>query len=212
MKWRICLSGAVCVALVVVALPGQSQVTTKDSTIRNEYAFVSAHYFAPKGATNAVVTVRFTPGSRAFSGSVNYAAHDGTAVANEDYTPINGTLNYSGVNYRTFNVPLVADPQGQPKTILLDLSPSPFDPDPLLSRSNAVLHINLPPPPNLRITPGPNGAVTVCWPDDGTDVVLEKMTPPETTWSYVSPPSFNGQGMCSVTDLPAGGKAFYRLY
>ena len=212
MKWRFYLVGLpVFGALMVATKPARAQVEPQDTTDPNEYAFVSGQYFAPQGATNAVITVRFMPGSRAWSGAVNFCARDGTAVSNVDYVLVSGTLSFSGgVAFRSFNVPLIPT-ASQPKTILLDLTPSPIDPDPIISRSNAVLHINLPPPPDIRISAGPNRTVILVWPDDGTDLVVEKKTPPETVWTFVSAATSTANGLSSVIDVPSGDQALYRL-
>ena len=212
MKWHSYLVGQpVFWALMVAANPGRGQVQPNDINNPNEYAFVSGHYFAPQGATNAVFTVRFPPGSRAWTGSVNFSARDGTAVSNVDYVSVSGTLSFAGgVAFRSFNVPLIPT-AGQPKTILLDLTPSPIDPEPIISRSHAVLHINLPPPPDIHIRAGPNRTMILSWPDDGTNLVVEKMTPPDTGWNFVSVATSIVNGLSSVTDVPSSDQAFYRL-
>jgi hypothetical protein len=184
----------------------------QETVVPNQFEFTSAHYFVSKGAINAVITVQLSPGSRSWSGSVNYATGDGTAFANRDYTPVSGRLTFSGVALHSFTVPLTAGPQDQPKTILLVLTPSPWDANALLLRSNAVLHINLPPPPNVAIDPGPNGTVVVSWPDDGTEPLLEKLhTSSGMTWDALAPVATNGNGRYCYTDVPSPGMALYRL-
>jgi hypothetical protein len=197
---------------ILLATPPNSaraQDVPKDTEIPNEFYFVSAQYCATQGATNAVVTVGFKPGNRSWSGSVNFGTRDGTAKANQDYTTVSGTLSFSGVSYRTFEVP-VSPNQSLPKTVMLDLSPSPYDPSAIITRSNAVLNVHFPPPPNLRIASGPNETVFLSWPDDGTEVILEKRSD-DASWSYVAPPSKDGSGTCSVVDVRSGDAAFYRL-
>jgi hypothetical protein len=100
----------------------------------------------------------------------------------------------------------------QPKTILLILIPSPSDPNAIITRSNAVLNINLPPPPNVAITPGPNGTVVVSWPDDGTEPILEKLqSSAGTNWGVLDPVPTDGNGRRCYTDVPSAGMALYRL-
>lgn len=211
MRTQLVFQGlAGCIVLAATQMPARAQSVPKDTDIPNEFFFVSAQYCATQGATNAVITVGFRPGNRGWSGSVNYATRDGTAMSNQDYTPVNGTLNFSGVSYLTFDVS-VSPGQSLPKTVMLDLSPSPNDPAAMITRSNAVLSVHFPPPPDLKIASGPNDTVSVSWPDDGTDLVLEKRVTPDTSWNYVSPPSKDGNGICSVIDVRSGDAAWYRL-
>src|SRR6185295_13928687 len=85
-----------CVSFVLLAVSAQGQITPKDTVIPDQFEFISAQYFVSSGATNAVIAVRFFPGGRSWSGSINYATRDGTAIANQDYAPVHGTLNFSG--------------------------------------------------------------------------------------------------------------------
>jgi hypothetical protein len=192
-----------CALLALTAISAVSQIP-------NQYYFVSATYFASQGTTNAAVTVRFVPGTRGWNGIVNYSTGGGTAVVNQDYAPVSGAMSFSGNSYGTFTVPVNCDSSNQDTTVSLLLSASPSDADAIISRSNAVLTINLPPPPNLRIMPGQNGTVIISWPDDGTDVFLEKQASPAENWSPLYGGSLNG-GVRSYTDVAIGGTTFYRL-
>jgi hypothetical protein len=201
-----------CTPLVLLVASAPGQITPRDTVIPNQFEFTSAQYFASNGATNAVITVRFVPGGRSWNGSVNFAARDGTGIANEDYAAVNGTLSFSGVPYRSFMVPLVGTSLGEPKTILLVLAPSPSDANAILTRSNAVLNICLPPPPDILIRRGANGTVVVSWPDDGTEPLLEKLQMPTgTNWGVLAPVPTDGNGRCSYTDLSSDVMALYRL-
>jgi hypothetical protein len=201
-----------CLSLTLLVASAQGQIAPRDTVIPNQFEFTSARYFVSNGATNAVITVRFFPGGRDWSGSVNYATRDGTAIANRDYTPVNSTLSFSGVAYRSFTVPLTGAPQEQPKTILVVLTPSSFDANAILTRSNAALNINLPSPPNVAISPGTNGTVIVSWPDDGTEPLLEKLqTSTGTNWDSIASVPADGNGRCEYTDVPSIGMALYRL-
>jgi hypothetical protein len=197
------------VLLVLAAISAVAQMTPSDSTTPNQYYFVSADYFSSQGTTNAVITVRFLPGSRMWSGSVNFSTSAGTAVANEDYIPVNGTLSFSGTSYGYIIVPVSCSTSNR-STVLLSLTPSPSDAEAMISRSNATLTINLPPPPDLKISPGPYGTVTVWWPHDGTDVFVEKLSPPGTNWITLFSGSINN-GIRSYTDVPSDAIGFYRL-
>jgi hypothetical protein len=201
-----------CLSLVLLAALAQGQITPKDTVIPDQFEFISAQYFVSSGATNAVIGVRFLPGGRSWSGSINYATRDGTAVANQNYTPVNGTLNFSGVPYQSFTVPLIGSPVDQPKTILLVLAPNPSDSNALITRGNAVLNINLPPPPNLAVRPGANGTVVISWSDDGTAPLLEKLdTSMAASWGTLGTMPVDGNGKCSYTDVSSTGMALYRL-
>ena len=209
---QVCFGLQVGVLLFLVAAFAAiaGQITPKDTTIPNQFNFTSVNYFTSRGATNAVIEVRFAPGSRSWSGSVNYCARDGTAISNQDYTAVSGSLSFSGNSYGSFTVPLTSAPSGERKTILLFLSPNPFDPNVIISSSNAVLNINLPPPPNLKIMPDQSGGVMIVWPDDNTDVFVEKRTPPATNWSAL-PATFANGGLRLCPDVSSESVAFYRL-
>jgi hypothetical protein len=208
------LLGAVkfCISFVLLAALAQGQITPRDTVIPNQFEFISARYFVSSGATNAVITVRFVPGGRSWSGSVNYATRNGTATANQNYAPVNGTLNFSGNVYQSFTVPLMGSPVDQPKTIFLVLAPNPSDSNALITRSNAVLNINLPPPPNLAIRPEANGTVVISWSDDGTEPLLEKLdTSIAASWGVLPTVPVDSNGKCSYTDVSSAGMALYRL-
>lgn len=201
----------VCLLLWASGVYARAQFNPQNTDIPNEFAFVSAHYFVSKDATNASITVRFSPGNRSWSGSVCYTTQNGSAVANQDYTPVSGTLHFSGDTYQSFSIPLKSNGTSETKTIHLQLTPSEFDPNAILSRSNADLSINLPPPPDLKISVSANGMVILSWPDDGTQPLLERWAPPATNWSALPPAYSDGNGLCWYGDSPPGPSAFYRL-
>lgn len=201
-----------CLSFVLLGASAHGQIRPRDTEVPNQFEFISAQYFASSGATNAVITVRFSPGNRSWNGSVNYATRNGTAVANQDYAPVNGTLNFSGTAYQSFTVPLTGSPGDPPKTIFLVLAPTPSDSGALITRSNAVLNINLPPPPNLTISPGANGTVVISWSDDGTAPLLEKReASTAASWSVLGTMPADGNGKCSYTDVSSAGTALFRL-
>jgi len=200
---------AACIFLLAInSASGQS-----DTTAPNQFWFTSDHYFTSTGATNAVITIQFSPGGRDYQGSVKYSTQNGTASATQDYTPTNGVLIFSGSSWSSITIPLTAVPGATTnKTILINLTTSSTDSNAIITRSNAVLQINCPPPPNLRIAPGPNGTMLVSWPDDGTDVFLETTdTPSSANWNALGSAPIDGNGVRCYTDVPVGGTAFYRL-
>jgi Calx-beta domain-containing protein len=198
--------------LVLFAMGARSQVAPKLITGPDQFEFISAAYFASQGVSNAIITVRFTPGDPSWNGSVNYSTTNGTAIPNKDYAPVSGTLYFSGVSYRSFSVPIASRSAGQPeKNLGLLLTPSPGDTGAVILRGSALLYINLPVPPKLDISAGPNGTVSISWLDDGTGPVLEKSTEPGTGWTVVSawPTSVNGR--MTVTEPAAVAMSLYRL-
>jgi hypothetical protein len=72
-----------CIPIILLVASAQGQITPKDTEVPNRFEFTSAQYFASRSATNAVITVRFSPGSRSWGGSVNYATQNGTAIADQ---------------------------------------------------------------------------------------------------------------------------------
>jgi len=72
-------------------------------------------------------------------------------------------------------------------------------------------NVHFPLPPNLRISRGANETITLSWPDDGTELMLEKQVPPNANWNFVALPSKDSTGTFSVIDVRSGDSAFYRL-
>lgn len=203
-----------CALYFLFAPSAPSQITPQDTTVPNEFQFSTAEYFVSEDATNAVITVQFSPGHRGYYGWVNYTVLDGTATANQDYTPVSGSLSFSGIPSRSFTVPIKMDSLAEEQeTIRLVLSPSPFDANVVITRSNATLNIiNVRPVPTLEIFAGTNGTLTISWHDDGTNPILEKSTAsPAAKWGIVTAARTTANGCCSVTEVPSGAMAIYRL-
>lgn len=215
MDRQCCFSGLrFCVLFLLFVTSVTSQITPQDTTVPNEFRFSSAEYFVSEDATNAVITVHFSPGHRGYYGWVNYTLQDGTATANQDYMPVSGSLAFSGVPSQSFTVPIIMDSLDEEReTIRLVLSPSPLDANAVITRSNATLNIiNVRPIPTLRIAGGANGTLTISWLDDGTNPVLEKsVASPAANWSVVTTAQTTVNGRCSVTETPSSGMALYRL-
>lgn len=79
---------------------------------------------ANESDTSVTITVALSRPAPAGGLSVDYAATSGTAIAGLDFTPVNGTLNFSsGAATRTFNIPLLQDFHAdEGVTIMLALS------------------------------------------------------------------------------------------
>jgi hypothetical protein len=203
---------AILSSALLFGLTSLGQVAPKLITGPDQFEFISGSYFASQGGTNAVITVRFTPGNPSWSGSVSYSTTSGTAITNQDYQPVSGTLYFSGVSYLAFNVPISPKSAGGEKTLGLVLSPSPADAGAQILRTNAMLYLNVLPPPNLEISAGPAGTILISWLDDGTGPVLEKSTELDGNWAAVGvwPSVVNGR--MTVTDAASAAMAFYRLH
>jgi hypothetical protein len=188
------------------------QVTPKLISGPDQFEFTSGAYFVSQGTTNALIMVRFTPGNPSWSGAVNYSTTNGTAIPNQDYSPVSGTLYFSGVTYLSFSVPLVPHPGDEKKNLGLVLSPSPVDASAHVLGGSAVLYLAVPPPPKLDISAGPSGTVSVSWLDDGTGPVLEKRTSVGTNWTVVGVWPTLANGRMTVSDSASTSMAFYRLH
>ena len=199
-------------SVLLFAPAANSQVTPKLITGPDQFEFISGAFFVSQGATNAMVTVRFTPGNPSWSGSVNYSTISGTAITNQDYKPVTGTLYFSGVSYLSFNVPISLKAAGGGKSVGLVLSPSTEDASARILRGSALLYIAVPPPPNLDISVGSAGTVSLSWLDDGTAPVLEKSTALEPNWTTVGALPTLVNGRMTIVDSASAGMAFYRLH
>jgi probable HAF family extracellular repeat protein len=118
-----------------VNLSGASGATISDNqgqgTITNDEAsstfqFSVENYVVGEAGTSATVTVTRSPAT-AGGATVHYATSNGSALANSDFTAINGTLTFpAGVATQTFNVSVVNDALDEPdETVSLALS-APF--------------------------------------------------------------------------------------
>ncbi len=192
----------------------QGQITRKDTSGPNVFEFSQGDYFVSRGATSALVSVRFSPGNRGYYGSVAYATEDGSAIAGQDYVPAGGDLFVSWAPETHFSVPLLTNPAGvDPRTIQLVLIQSSNDATAMITRGTAVLHINVPPPPPLEIHPLPGGALRIAWVDDLTSPVLQRgSAPPGTNWTVVNGlPYSDGNGRLYMDVEASEGLALYRL-
>lgn len=103
--------------------------------------FSASRYSVSEGNGAATITVRRV-GSKIGAASVDYATHNGSAVAGSDYTASSGTINFAaGDNSpKTFTVPIIDDTTAEPnETVNLTLS-NPIGTT-LGGRSTAVLVI-----------------------------------------------------------------------
>jgi hypothetical protein len=180
----------------------------------NSYQFTSPRYFASAGSTNVTAFVGFSA-CMGRNGYVDYRTADGTGIAYQDYTPKTGTLFFSSWSSPALPVDIQITPEqsgGMPKTIRLILSTNRYDQSAVGVPVEAVLLINLPPPPNLAISASASGTVMLTWPSDGTDILLEKAaTPSGTNWTAIASSSGFDGGPRIVIDEAPGSAGFYRL-
>lgn len=104
-------------------LPVNATLTIFDDDPRPTVQFESSGSNVTENAGPALITVTLSaPSGREVR--VDYATHDGTAAANEDYTPISGTLVFEpGTTHHTLEVPLIDDNRDEPaETVALSLS------------------------------------------------------------------------------------------
>lgn len=187
------------------------QPFAQDTTSRHTFAFTDDTFYVDEDATNAVVTVAFTPGDRSWTGWVNYSVSNGTATADADYTTVGGTLYFSGNGTPG---PLITIPINHDASVEGDETVRLFlwNTNAIITRSNATLVIrDKAPKPHLIISGG-NGAISLSWPSDFPDHVLEKSTQiinPD--WVAVSAPCFLSNGFWHVFDSFSGVPSFYRL-
>lgn len=105
------------------------------------FFFTKSDYYVMEDATNAWISVGLQPGSRSYSGSVNYATRSGgSATAPDDYTPVSGLLGISWPLVRSFAVPINSDNQVEgEETVLLTLSQAYSNS--IIQSGSATLHI-----------------------------------------------------------------------
>jgi len=204
-------SSLVLLAVLVTSLARAEEepVVAEDTTVPNEYTFSQAEYFVAENATNAVIEVHFSPGNRSYTGSVNFSATAGTAIAGEDFQPVSGTLNYAGLNVRTFTVPIYPDCKADGgKTVLLRLHGTSAD---RLIISNAVLRIQDGPcVPKLQ-TIRTNSKMRMSWRSEATGFVLEKALSTSGPWQAVNGTVALTNNTYVVEQEMNGIISFYRL-
>ncbi len=123
---------------------GESSLATVsilDNDVAGSVRFASTVYTVSETGGVATVTV-LRSGGKAGGVTVDYEAGGGTAVEDDDYTPVSGTLTFEANEAsKTFEIPLASDgvPDGN-KTVLLTLT-NPGGGARLLSPTNATLNI-----------------------------------------------------------------------
>ena len=134
--------------------------------------------------SNAIVTVMRSGDFRNIA-SVDYATHDGTAVAGEDYTPVGGRLVFQGgEGIKTISIAILAG---------------------TLSVSDEMFQVVL-------SNPGTNGGIILSWPAARTDCVLEKADNTiGSVWTAVGTAPLIVGDQCTYTELASESKYFFRL-
>lgn len=183
----------------------------QDTTSPNIFSFTDDTFYVDEDATNAVITVEFIPGDRSWTGWVNYSVSNGTAMADVDYTPVSGTLYFSGPGTPVpqITIPIHKDAlvEGD-ETIELFL----WNTNAIITRSNATLVVRDTATIPQLIISSANGAILLSWSSDFSNHVLEKSTQIiNPNWMEVFAPSSLSNGFYHVSDTCSGAPAFYRL-
>jgi hypothetical protein len=184
----------------------------QDTTSPNVFWFTSEIYTVEEDATNAIVTVEFSPGDRSWSGWVNYSVSNGTATAGQDYTSVSGTLFFSGPGTPVprITIPVYKDSLREgDETVQLFL----WNTNAIITRSTATLVIvDKNQNPRLEVSSGGNNSLVLSWPADFSDFALEKSDDLLTgSWIPVSSPKNISNGFCQVTESISNPPMFYRL-
>ncbi|MGH8525351.1 MAG: Calx-beta domain-containing protein [Gammaproteobacteria bacterium] len=198
--------------LGLAAASALGDVTQQDTVVPNRFEFTQAEYVVAEDASHAVIWVRFRPGHRGISGQVAYRTEDGTALADEDYAPVAGSLYFSGWANRSFNVPIVWDSLDESdQTVNLRLLPG-WKTEVGPQATATVRITNVRPPLKLALVAAADGTLTLSWPDDGVARLLEKCdTPFGGNWTVITNAPTSAAGRLSVTDVGSAGATFYRL-
>jgi len=174
----------------------------------NEYYFISDTYYATATPTNVMIAVGFSPGDPSWTGSCGYATGDGTAIAGQDYTPVSGSLWFSGPYWRYFAVPVERASSPEDKTVSLGLTGGSYS-----RRNHATLIIRGSPQPPLSISCRTNTNVRLSWPAAYTNYVAEcssSLSSGQAQWSRLDTPvQTNGQFV--VNYRPSQKNCFFRL-
>lgn len=107
----------------VVTMPPQAHAVGVNYAPLPRVHFTSSSYVAGEDAGTAVVNVILSATS-SDTIRVNYASHDGTATAGQDYTSVSGTLTFApGESQKAITVPLLDDAVDESdETLTLTLS------------------------------------------------------------------------------------------
>lgn len=183
--------------------------TIQDTTSPNVFWFSSSEYTVTETETYVLITVNWSPGSRGYSGWVDYTTADGSATSGADYVPAAGRLYFSSPASASFKITIHQDEavEGE-ETIQVFLA----NPQAIIPTSNAVVRISDPvPTPRIDFTRNQDQTICLSWPAQEYQFVLERSDAPTSGWQeVVAIQSANG-GVCQVTQPAIGTLGFYRL-
>ena len=201
-----------CAVLCCSALPLFADYSPQDIVVPNGYGFAMTTYYAEPAATNATIAVRWSRGGPSVCcGHVGFGTADGTAIADQDYTPVSGTLYFSSPAWSTFEVPLHPTFSAVDKTVWLLLTC--LEPRCGLFPAQATLIIRGT-RPKLSLRAVGDQIVRLSWPTAYTNYVVERTgdpAPDPANWTplEVTPDQINGD---FVLELPADqASGFFRL-
>jgi hypothetical protein len=184
----------------------RAQLTAQDTTSPDFFIFSENTYVAHPGATHVEVSVYFSPGNRGYSGWVDFATEDGTAMAGVHYQAVQGRLYFSGVNVQSFQVPILPHAHvGEPKTFQVLLS----NPDAQIGESSSAVRIECAPSLAFSLQ---GSHLLISWPGACRDYVLEQSerTDFASTRDVATPPTLV-DGRWQVEQPRSGSLVFYRL-
>lgn len=163
--------------------------------------------------SNAIVTVMRSGDFRNIA-SVDYATHDGTAVAGEDYTPVGGRLVFQGgEGIKTISIAILAGTLSVSDEMFQVVLSNPGT-SAIITRDTATVTIkDTPPaPPRILVRPNGNGGIILSWPAARTDCVLEKADNTiGSVWTAVGTAPLIVGDQCTYTELASESKYFFRL-
>jgi len=111
------LTSIVLALVALLALP-----VAEASAARAKFRPSATAYTVGEGDGNATITVRKTKGG---SGTITYSTSPGTATPDVDYTPVSGSLTFSGnETEKTFTIPILDDSVTEAnETVQINLKP-----------------------------------------------------------------------------------------
>jgi hypothetical protein len=177
--------------------------------------FSDPEFSATSDSRMATITVVRT-GEYRVPVSVQYSTADGTALADDDYTSVSGTLSIpAGMGTATFSVPILGAARVS-STVQLILSSPSFNA--VITRAVAILNIiediatAADVSPVLSVRPDGQGQVVVSWRPGTWICTLEKSeNPTGNAWNEVSGIVRTLDGCSTATESAAGGCSIYRL-
>jgi hypothetical protein len=206
MKRALCLIGFWLVLQGGPVEQSRAQVTAQDTVTTSSFWFSQDTYVASPESGDVEITVYFSPGDRSYAGWVEYYTGDGSAKAGSDYEAAAGQLDFWGVAFQTFRIPIVPEAfNGAAKTFQVFLS----NPDAWIWDSPATVIIPCVPRLSYSVT-GAN--LLISWPADCEGYILDRSDSSDfATWTEVTTSAVLLENRWQVEQPLSGPSQFYRL-